>query len=68
MNKMKNSNCFLFSWRFMSPLKRTLFLMGLAHILLFAPSCILGRDDVLNKPSVRVIYGGGLFGTLEPCG
>ena len=55
----------------MSPLcgfKRIFFLVCLTNYVLFAPSSIVSSEDVDRKPSIRVIYGGSLFGTLKPCG
>jgi len=49
-------------------LKRTFFLVCLTNFALFAPPSIVSSEDVDRKPSIRVIYGGSLFGTLKPCG
>ncbi len=49
-------------------LKRAFFLVCLISFALFAPSSIVSSEDVSRKPSIRVIYGGSLFGTLKPCG
>ncbi len=49
-------------------LKRIFFLVCLTNFALFAPSSIVNSEDVDRKPSIRVIYGGSLFGTLKPCG
>jgi len=48
--------------------KRIFFLVCLTNFALFAPSSIVSSEDVDRKPSIRVIYGGSLFGTLKPCG
>ena len=49
-------------------IKRTFLLVCLTNFALFAPSNIVGSEDVDRNPSIRVIYGGSLFGTLKPCG
>ena len=49
-------------------LKRIFFLVFLTNFTLFALLSIAISEGVGRKPSIRVIYGGSLFGTLKPCG
>ena len=65
---MNFTNLTTFPKNFVFALKLMLFLIGLAYFPLFDPSGLLGSDDVEKKQTIRVIYGGGLFGTLKPCG
>ena len=66
--KMNFSNLTIFPKKLVFAPKPMLFLVGLVYFSLFDPSGTLGSEVVDNKPTIRVIYVGGLFGTLKPCG
>jgi hypothetical protein len=66
--KMNFTNLTIFPKKFVFAPKPMLLLVGLLYFSLFDPSDTLGSVVVDNKPTIRVIYGGGLFGTLKPCG